>query len=161
MPKISSLSIEATVINSTDWFVVEQSGITKKARGAIVGGGGGGGGGSFTKIEVNSQSLGGISAGAFTFCNVTSVAQRGFVSYFHISPSAKNLEYDIEIYDAGSQTTNKMLLAYGATGDYIVSAPWYMEVASGGGSTMRIGIRNKSTITVSYYLNKLRVEQLG
>ncbi len=161
MPRISSLSNTATVANSGDWLVIDQAGTTKKISAHLLvgSGGGGGGGGGTSKVSISSAALGGVSAGSLSFFAVTSVCNRGLVSRLKIIPSNGITNYDIEIYDAGSATANKMLIAYGLIGDYSISAPWYFESASG--DSMRVGIRNLNTQTVSYYLTDLRVEKFA
>lgn len=162
MPRISSLSNTATVVNSNDWFVIEQGGTTKKVAAQYVttatSGGGGGGGGGTSKVSISSAALGGIGAGSLSFFAVDSVCNRGLVSLMQINPS-KLGEYDVEIYDAGSRTANKMLIAYSVKGPYLISAPWYFESASG--SSMRIGIRNLMNEVQSFYLTNLRVEKFA
>lgn len=160
MPRISSLSNTATVANSGDWLVIDQAGVTKKISAHLIvgSGGGGGGGGGTSKVSISSAALGGTGAGSLSFFAVDSVCNRGLVSLMQINPS-KLGEYDVEIYDAGSRTANKMLIAYSVKGPYLISAPWYFESASG--SSMRIGVRNLMNEVQSFYLTNLRVEKFA
>jgi hypothetical protein len=114
--------------------------------------------GSSTKVTKSSVSLGTVTNNnTFVETVVTSVAQRGYVSYFSITSSAATY-FDVEVRSAASGGGSQMLYAAGIPiTNYTISTVWYYEADSG--DSMYIRIRNNGGSSATFTLTSMRVER--
>lgn len=123
----------------------------------VFGTGGGGGGGTretFTSVTIGTQA--GLSSTWLDF-ELVSVAARGLVTSFTITPSVLGVYYNTEVRSAASGGGDIYLSADGIANAYSITSPWYYETPSG--SSMWIRIKNYGAVSATFTLTFMRIEK--
>ena len=122
-------------------------------------GSGGGGGGGGTKVTFTSVTLGTQAGGSSTYFEYAlgTVAQRGLVTSFTVTPSVLGVYYDLEVRSAASGEGQEFLAATGISNAYSITSPWYYEATTG--DSMYIRIKNTGTVSATFVLTFMRIER--
>ncbi len=123
----------------------------------VVFGTGGGGGGTretFTSVTLGTQS--GLSSTWMEF-ELTSVAARGLVTSFIVTPSALGAYYNLEIRSATTGGGDIYLSADHIANAYSITNPWYYEALTG--SSMWIRVKNYGPVSATFVLTFMRIEK--
>lgn len=95
---------------------------------------------------------------SFTAYAVAGVGARGMVSLMRVTPSAAG-DWDLVVRDGASPTAAPLLEAYGLTGAYEISAPWYYEAAAG--TDFHVHVRNRARSSRTFTLSTFRMERFA